>query len=363
MRYAIVGAGGIGGLAGCWMARGGRDVTFVERWEEHVDAINREGMKIDGSRGDHHVAVRAITPDRLHELAPLETVVVAVKSHDTRAALEQLLPYANDDTAFVSLQAGENLHLFEEIVGPSRTIGADPNYGAALVAPGHLEAGFPNYIWLGELDGRVTERIKRIQRDLLEWTPTYITDNIEGTVWTKFVYGSQIVLTAISDKRSGEALEAPLSRLVAGELVREAISVADALGIRLVGFDFFDPEPYRLATPEDPSSLHFWIRHAWPRHEVFREHSFHGFVKTGSGMRWDLTYRKRKTETGAMMEALIRAADRASIEVPYNRMLLTMIREIEEGRRQLSAENFLDLAQQIKDEGGEFLASADVSLA
>jgi 2-dehydropantoate 2-reductase len=353
MRYTFVGAGGIGGLIGTWMSRAGCDITFVDRWPEHVAALAQNGVQISGSRGRHHVPVRAVTPDALPDLAPLETVVVAVKSHDTRAALEQLLPHSTDETAFVSMQAGENLFVFEEVVGPERTIGADPNFGGALVDPGHLEAGFPNYIWIGEVDGRITPRLQRLQQDLMHWSPTYITNNIKGTVWTKFVYGSQIVLTAITDKASGEALESEQARIVAGEVVKEAIVVADGLGLELVGFDFFDPDPYRNATPEDTSGLHFWIRHAWPRHEVFRAPSFHSFVKTGSGLRWDLTYRKRKSEGTAMLQALIRAAESIGVPVPFNRALLQVIEEIERGERQLSDQNFVDLANMIIRKGGE----------
>ena len=353
MRYTFVGAGGIGGLIGTWLTRGGCDVTFVDRWEEHVRALNDDGVRITGSRGEHHVRVTAVTPDALPSLAPLETVVVAVKSHDTRAALEQLLPYATDDTVFVSMQAGENLFVFEEVVGAARTIGADPNFGGALVDPGPLEAGFPNYVWIGEMDGRITPRLQRLQQDLLHWGPTYVTDNIQGTVWTKFVYGSQIVLTAITDKPSGEALETDQARIVAGEVVKEAIGVADALELRLVGFDFFDPAPYAAASARDASGLHFWIRHAWPRHEVFRAPSFHRFVKTGSGLRWDLTYRKRKSEGTAMLHALIRAADSVGVPVPFNRALLAVIEQIERGERPLSDDNFADLAQMIEREGGE----------
>jgi 2-dehydropantoate 2-reductase len=353
VRYTFIGAGGIGGLIGTAMARAGCDVTFVDRWPEHVEAIASGGMRVTGSRGTYTVAVEACTPEALASLAPLRTVVVAVKSHDTRAALEQLLPHADADTAFVSMQAGENLATFEDVVGPERSIGADPNFGGALVDPGHLEAGFPNYIWIGELDGRITPRLQALQQDFLNWLPTYITDDIKGTVWTKFVYGSQIVLTAITDKTSGEALDTPAARIVAGELVAEAIRVADGLRLDLVGFDFFDPAPYRDATPDDASGLHFWIDHAWPRHEVFRAPSFHTFVKTGSGLRWDLTYRKRKSEGTAMLQALLRAADSVGVPTPFNRSLLRVIEEIERGDRPLSEANFGDLAEMIAQEGGE----------
>lgn len=352
LRMVVVGAGGIGGLQGTWMARAGLDVAFVDRWAEHVEAINRDGMYVDGSRGIHRVPVKAITPDRLAELAPLEHVIVSVKSHDTRSALEQLLPYSTPETAFVSMQAGENLHVFEDVVGPERTIGADPNYGGALVGPSHLEAGFPNYIWLGEVSTtEYTPRLRRFRDALMHWTPIVLTDNIRGTVWSKFVFGSQIMLTAITDKTSGEALEKRSHKLVAGAVVRESIQVADALGITLEAFDFFDPDPYRVATVADTEGLLFWIEHAWPRHEVFRKWGFHKFVKTGSGMRWDIAHRKRASESTAMMQAMLRAAEKAGFAMPLNRALLQVIQEIERGERPMADENFNYLAEVIEREG------------
>jgi 2-dehydropantoate 2-reductase len=344
MKYTYIGAGGIGGLQAAWMARAGCDITLVDRWTEHVEAINANGVHIDGSRGVYRVPMKAITPDRLAELAPLEMVVIAVKSQDTRVAVEQLLPFSTPETAFVSMQAGENLHVVEEIAGAERTIGADPNYGGALVAPGHLEAGFPNYIWIGEMDGRFTPRLRQLQLDLMHWTPTYMTDNIRGTVWTKFVYASQIVLSALTDRPSGEAMKEIKHRRIAGALVNEAITVADALGIKLVGFDFFDPAPYRDYGSENDDTLLFWLNYAWSRHEVFREHGYHKYVKTGSGVRWDIAHRKRASESTAFMEALNRAAARAGVEMPLNRALLNIIHQIERGERSLADDNFEEMS-------------------
>jgi ketopantoate reductase len=178
-----------------------------------------------------------------------------------------------------------------------------------------------------------------------------MTDNIRGIVWTKFVYASQILLSALTDRPSGEAMKAEKHRLVAGALVNEAIQVADALGLQLVGFDFFDPEPYRRRESGNNDALLFWLEYAWPRHEVFRGHGFHKYVKTGSGIRWDIAHRKRGSESTAFMEALMRAAAEASIEMPLNRALLNMIHKIERGELSLSDENFDELARVIQQYG------------
>jgi 2-dehydropantoate 2-reductase len=342
-RYTFIGAGGIGGSLGTWMARGGCDVTFVDRWQEHVDAINTRGMRVEGSRGRQVVRMPAITPDRLPDLEPLDVVVVAVKAQDTRAALEQCLPHSTPDTIFVSMQAGMNLWTFEEIVGRARVIGADPNYGAVVVGPGRLETGFPNYIIVGELDGAFTPRLRRLQRDFTQWTPTVMTDNIFGTVWSKFVYGSQIMTTAVTDRSSGEALGPRAHKLVAAAMVREAMRVSDALGIALEPFDFFDPGPYRIQDAGGEEGLVFWIGHNWPRHEVFRAHGSHAFALTGSIWRWDIVAQHRKSEAAAFTETLREAARRAGVAIPLNEGLLSVFEEIEAGRRPMVDENFAEL--------------------
>ena len=47
------------------MRLAGEDVTLVDRWAAHVEAIRRDGLFIDGLRGEHRVAIDVMTPDEL----------------------------------------------------------------------------------------------------------------------------------------------------------------------------------------------------------------------------------------------------------------------------------------------------------
>ena len=51
MKIAIIGAGNIGSLLGALLADAGQDVTLVELREDIVDAIERDGVRIDMSDG------------------------------------------------------------------------------------------------------------------------------------------------------------------------------------------------------------------------------------------------------------------------------------------------------------------------
>jgi 2-dehydropantoate 2-reductase len=84
MRIAIIGAGAIGSVVGGMLTKAGRDVTLVDQWPEHVEAMRGRGLRLSGTCGEHVIPVKAL---HVHELqsvtTPFDAVFVAVKSYDT----------------------------------------------------------------------------------------------------------------------------------------------------------------------------------------------------------------------------------------------------------------------------------------
>src|SRR2546427_117171 len=101
--------------------------------------MNAHGLAIDRREGSTTVPVRAITPGALG--SGLELVLLAVKSHDTPAALEVLAPRLAGDGAIVSLQNGLNEELIARAVGAERTVGCLVNWAADWTAPGRILHG------------------------------------------------------------------------------------------------------------------------------------------------------------------------------------------------------------------------------
>ncbi len=85
MRFTVIGAGAISGVFGGFLARARHDVTLVDMVAEHVEAIRRSGLRIEGCE-EFTVHVPALTPQQL--LAPLDVVLLAVKARHTLHALE-----------------------------------------------------------------------------------------------------------------------------------------------------------------------------------------------------------------------------------------------------------------------------------
>ena len=66
MTTTIYGDGAIGGLIGAYLARAGEDVRFVDRMAEHVEAMNRQGLRITGA-AEFTVPARACLPAELRD--------------------------------------------------------------------------------------------------------------------------------------------------------------------------------------------------------------------------------------------------------------------------------------------------------
>ena len=63
MKIAVLGAGAMGSIYGGRLAEGGHEVTLVDIWAEHVDRINREGLRLDGLGGDRRLKIKACLPE------------------------------------------------------------------------------------------------------------------------------------------------------------------------------------------------------------------------------------------------------------------------------------------------------------
>jgi len=349
MKFTIIGSGAIGGLAGAYLHKAGHDVTFVDRWKEHVDALNAHGLKVDGVRGDMHFAgVKAKTPDQLS--GDLGVVLVATKSQHTLEALKQITPLLTADSLVVSYQNGFNEPDMVAqlnaagLPGDKIIMGSIPNYGGALVDPGYIEFVHEGPIQLGELSGEMTPRLKALGDALTALTEVQYSDHIWGQIWAKEVYSAQVVFSALADAKIRDTLGVERYARIAGAVVKEALEIADANGIDVQAFDFFDPANYRVKTAADTQKLLENVNHAiWLLKKDQDTKPTHDFKKKGSGIWWDIVYRKRPSETRAFAGKLIEYGKKAGADTRLNEKMTSMIYEIEDGKRQLGFHNFDEL--------------------
>src|SRR5437762_12861619 len=108
MRIAVVGAGGVGGGFGAALAKAGGDVTFIARGA-HLAAMKSAGLKVQGPRGDIHVAPTKAT-DNPADIGNVDIVLFCVKLWDIESAGERIRPLIGQNTAVIPLQNGVDAH-------------------------------------------------------------------------------------------------------------------------------------------------------------------------------------------------------------------------------------------------------------
>src|SRR5271163_4691527 len=173
----VWGAGAIGGTIGAHLVRAGHHVLFVDRVPEHVAAINGAGLKIIGPVREFTASAHAVTPDAMQ--GPFDTVLLCVKAQDTAAAARAIAPHLEADGCVVSVQNGLNETVIAGVVGAARTVGAFVNFGADYIEPGVVQYAGRGAVVVGEIDGRITERAKRLHELLLQFDDrAVLTHNI-----------------------------------------------------------------------------------------------------------------------------------------------------------------------------------------
>src|SRR5947208_6882746 len=336
MTITIYAAGAIGGVTGTALVRAGPAVVLVDRAEDHVAAMNAHGLTIDSREGSVTVPVRAITPGALGH--GLGLVLLAVKSQDTSGALEVLTPRLAADGAIVSLQNGLNEELIAEKIGAPRTVGCLVNWAADWVAPGRILHGGHGALVLGELDGRMSDRVQGLAKLLAVVAPTEVTDNVLGYTWAKHVYGALLVATAVVDAHVYEVVERSHDvQAMLLRLVIESMDVAEATGIKLQPFDEYDPADYRAAAGGDVA--------ARQRAMAIIATHYRAHTKTKTGIWRDLAVRRRKTEVGALLGATVAKAGPLGIAMPLTERLIAMIEDLESGRRDVGWANVDELVR------------------
>src|SRR5579862_6514436 len=140
-RIAFVGAGAMGSYVGARIASAGGDVTLIDPWPEHVDAIKKHGVVLSGTEGAATIPVEALHICEVQRLMtrPVDVAFVSVKSYDTDWATMLIKQYLSPSGFVVSLQNCINEERIARIVGWGRTLGCVAStIGVSLDRPGQV---------------------------------------------------------------------------------------------------------------------------------------------------------------------------------------------------------------------------------
>src|SRR6185437_6398090 len=267
-RIAIVGAGAVGGYCGAHMVQAGEDVTFIDPWPEHVEAIRKNGLRITHAMQvpEFTVPARALHLTDAQSLAkekPIDIAFVSMKSYDTAWATTLIRQYLAPAGFVVSLQNCMNEETVAGIVGWGRTLGCIASrITVELRAPGHVHRGAGKggerhtVFRTGEVHGRITERAEAVRRLVANADSAKTTSNLWGERWSKLV--ANVMgngLSACTGLASNACIENEAIRRFMLRLGAEAIRTGEALGYQLEEVLHLPPETVARAGEGDAAAL------------------------------------------------------------------------------------------------------------
>jgi 2-dehydropantoate 2-reductase len=291
MKFAVFGAGGIGGYLGARLADAGHEVHLIARGD-HLSALQVDGLRLESSFGDTTVDCPAT--DDPSAVGPCDCVLFCVKAQDTREAATELDPLLGDDTAVVSLQNGvDNEQWLAEAIGEAHVVGGVAYIFSTIASPGVVEhTGGPARFVYGELDGERTDRIEALDAALGECVgvDAVLADDIHVELWRKFAFiCAQSGMTAATRLPVGAIRETDASWTMYRRIVEEVCAVARAEGVAL---------------PDD--TVDEWLDFAGDLD-----------ADSSSSLHYDLTHEK-PLELEALNAAVVDHAESVDVDVPMN---------------------------------------------
>ena len=299
-RVAILGAGAIGSVFGARLARCAK-IALVCR-AAHADAIAKHGLRVTGVE---EIVARLPASTDPRAVADADLVIVTTKAFDTAQAIREVEPHLMPNAVLLLLQNGlGNERAARQALTRPRTLLRGLSYaGVTFAEPGHVVWAAKGRMVLGDPSGESPEPVQAVVDLMSEaGVDACVADDIDLEVWEKTLGNIGInALGALTGMRNGELVECEHTLALMKQLVHEAERVAQSAGYP---FDALD----RVV--------------ALARATANNRNSMLQDVEAG-----------RQTEIDFINGAVVRMADAAGLDVPYNHCVTQLVNALEERPR------------------------------
>ncbi len=336
MTIAIIGAGAIGSVVAAYLTKAGEDVVLIGR-QDQVDAVQKNGLRVSGARGEETLRVRALT--RLEKEYGL--VMFAVKTQDLEEAIRHNKEFL-ENGAILSSQNGVQA---DDILGKhfsrERLYSSIVMFGATYTKPGEVVFNFEGDWILGRPFGPGDERLEDIRTVLGAAFPVVVSDNIIGMKWLKLFVNFNNCIPALTGKSMQETFaDMDLCRLSI-MLLKEGVDVVRRAGIELVSLPNFPIERvYGLA-------------------QMPLEQAAGIMNKTLTGLSKEPLYgsilqsilRKRASEIDFINGQAVATAKALGLEAPLNEKVVALVHKVERSHTFLKSDEIKELFGLVSQEG------------
>jgi 2-dehydropantoate 2-reductase len=235
MKYAIIGAGGTGGILGFYMTKAGKDVTLIARGR-HLAAMQESGLAVEKMWDGTTETIPVKAADMNHYSERPDVILVCVKGYSLEDTIPFIQKVANPSTIVIPVLNiyGTGAKMQEKLPNLLVTDGCI-YVSANIKEPGVLiQHGKILRVVYGVREKEEYDpRLEEIKQDFdVSGIDGVLSENIRRDALEKFSYVSPIGAaglyyhaTAADFQREGEEREAFKT------MIREITALAEAMGV------------------------------------------------------------------------------------------------------------------------------------
>lgn len=235
-KFAVYGAGGVGGYFAAVLARAGHRVGLIARGRQ-LDAVRENGLQVESPKGNFAVSLAQVS-DRPEEVGPVDAVILAVKAWQVPEAAQAMRPLLAPGTKVLPLQNGvEASDQLEKALGREHILLGLCRIISSVSEPGCIRhGGLDPQVALGELDGgSLSPNAERLAEALRSAGVKVETPpDMRAALWEKLLFIAAVSgVGAVSRASIGEIRSSGPTRQLLQQAMAEVQSVAISRGIRL----------------------------------------------------------------------------------------------------------------------------------
>lgn len=306
MKIAMIGSGAAGSVFASYLRRGGADITLVDLYKEHMDAVAANGMDFTVNPDQHYTVTGFKTAYNAADIGEMDIVIFMTKATQILSALETAKPCIGRETVLVTLMngIGNEEHLMKAVKADHILFGSGvlgtflPKPGACVSSPGK-EAIQMNF-GPAEHGERVDAAGKYLEKCFTDGgCPAEYWDDVRPKIWWKAadncIFNSLSAMLRLKSKYLYDLEDGwPLIKMMAGEVA----AVAHAKGVEIDLQKYLDYQWDRRNTP---------IKNYYP------------------SMAQDMLIHERQTEITTMNGVIARYGQELGVPTPLCEIITHMI--------------------------------------
>lgn len=236
MKIIIAGAGAMGSRFGIMLHKGGNDVTLVDGWPDHVNAIKEHGLKANFNGEDITVNIPVMLQADIQATKKADLIILFTKSMQLDKMLQDIKPLISEDTKILCLLNGiGHEDTIEKYIPMKNIFIGNTMWTAGLIGPGQVKLFGNGSVELQNLGQGQETAAQKLAEVLSEsGLNAKYSDNIHYSIYRKAcVNGTMNCLCTLLDVNMAEFGATKPAHDIVVTVVNEFAAVAQAEGVNL----------------------------------------------------------------------------------------------------------------------------------